>query len=401
MALNAPQIRKTKAGEKPVKMADGKGLYLLLAPTGGKLWRLDYRFLGKRKTLALGSYPEVSLAKAREKAAFAREKIADGIDPSAERKAVKVAMGETFRAVAEAWYKNNVASGEATTRKKWQFFLDYAYPDIGDKPCRSIVAADLVRMVRRINDKGLAETSRRTFALAGRVFRYAVAHGLADRDPSRDVSLRDILPPQTVEHHASVTDPNAVGALLRAIRGYEGAVTTRLAMELAALAFVRPGELRLAEWKEFDIERAEWRIPAARMKMREQHLVPLAAQALAVLDELRPLTGDGKYVFPSERTRERAMSENTVNAALRRLGYTTEEMTGHGFRSMASTMLHEMGFAHAVIERQLAHAERNKVSAAYNFAEYLPERRSMMQQWADYLDKLREGAQVIPLFSAA
>jgi integrase len=401
VALNDPQIRKAKSGEKPIKLTDGKGLYLLLTVSGSKLWRFDYRFLGKRKTLALGSYPEVSLAKARERTAEAREKVADGIDPSDERRAAKVALGDTFRAVSQAWYDNNKNSAEPATRNKWLFLLEHAYSELADKPCRSISAADLVRMVRQINDQGLAETARRAFALSGRVFRYAVAHSLADRDPSRDVSLRDILPPQTVEHHASVTDPNAVGALLRAIRGYEGRLPTRLAMELAALVFVRPGELRMAEWAELDAERAEWRIPAARMKMREQHLVPLSRQALAVLDELRPITGDGKFLFPSERTNARAMSENTINAALRRLGYSTDDMTGHGFRSMASTLLHELGFTHAVIERQLAHAERNKVSAAYNFAEYLPERKAMMQQWADYLDKLRAGAQVIPMFTAA
>ncbi|MBI5785186.1 MAG: tyrosine-type recombinase/integrase [Rhodocyclales bacterium] len=401
MPLTDTQIRKTKPGDKPVKMTDGNGLYLLLSPAGGKLWRLDYRFGGKRKTLALGAYPSVPLAKARADAGKAREKIAAGDDPGAERKRMKVALADTFKAAGEAWYKTNAESREPATRGKWRYFLDIAYAEIGAQPVRAIAAADLVRMVRKINDKGLAETARRTFAMCGRVFRYAVAHGLADRDPSRDVSLRDVLPAQVVEHHASLTDPAAVGGLLRAIDGYEGSAVTRHALRLAALVFVRPGELRHAEWSEFDTDRAEWRIPAAKMKMGEKHVVPLSAQAMAVLDDLRPLTGDGSYLFPSERTRDRPMSENTVNAALRRLGYTTDEMCGHGFRSTASTLLHEMGYQHAVIERQLAHAERNKVAAAYNFAEYLPERRKMMSEWADYLDQLRAGAKVIPIKTAA
>ncbi|MGP1666550.1 MAG: tyrosine-type recombinase/integrase, partial [Rhodanobacter sp.] len=215
--------------------------------------------------------------------------------------------------------------------------------------------------------------------------------------PSRDIELKDILPPADVQHHASVTDPKEVGGLLRAIEGFTGAFATRCALRLGALVFVRPGELRHAEWTEFDFEKAEWRIPADKMKMKEQHIVPLSAQAVAVLREIQSLTGRGRYVFPSERGGGRPMSENTINAALRRLGYAKNEMTGHGFRSTASTLLHELGLPHAVIERQLAHGERNKVSAAYNFAEHLPERRKMMQQWADYLDKLKAGADVITL----
>lgn len=401
MPLNDTQVRKARPAERPVKMADGRGLYLLVTPAGGKLWRLDYRLGGKRKTLALGSYPDVPLAKARSDASKAREKIAAGDDPSAARKREKLAQADTFKAIASNWYEANSSSREPATRSKWLFYLQTAYAEIGTMPVRNIVAADLVRLVRKINDKGLAETARRTFAMCGRVFRFAVAHGVAERDPSRDVSLRDVLPPQVVEHHASLTDPAAVGGLLRSIDEYQGSAMTRHALRLAALVFVRPGELRHAEWSEFDTDRGEWRIPAAKMKMGEQHLVPLSAAALAVLEDLRPLTGGGRYLFPSERTKDRPMSENTVNAALRRLGYTAEEMTGHGFRSMASTLLHELGFPHAVIERQLAHAERNKVAAAYNFAEYLPERRRMMQQWAEYLCQLKTGAKVIPIKTAA
>jgi integrase len=272
-----------------------------------------------------------------------------------------------------------------------------AFPVIGTRPIDSLVAADLIGVIERIEKRGSVDIARRVHNYIGRIFRYAVGRGLATRDPSRDIELKDILPPADVKHHASVTDPKAVGELLRAIEGFTGAFTTRCALRLAALVFVRPGELRHAEWTEFDFDKAEWRIPASKMKMREQHIVPLSIQAVAILREIQSLTGSGRYVFPSERGGGRPMSENTVNAALRRMGYTKGEATGHGFRSMASTLLHELGLPHAVIERQLAHGERNKVSAAYNFAEHLPERRKMMQQWADYLDKLKTGADVIPI----
>jgi integrase len=272
-----------------------------------------------------------------------------------------------------------------------------AFPVIGNRPIASLGASDLIRVIERIEQRGSVDIARRVHNYIGRVFRYAVGRGLTDRDPSRDIELKDILPPADVRHHASVTDPKEVGGLLRAIEGFTGAFTTRCALRLGALVFVRPGELRHAEWTEFDFEKAEWRIPANKMKMKEQHIVPLSAQAIAVLREVQSLTGRGRYVFPSERAGGRPMSENTINAALRRLGYAKNEMTGHGFRSTASTLLHELGLPHVVIERQLAHGERNKVSAAYNFAEHLPERRKMMQQWADYLDKLKAGADVIQL----
>lgn len=275
------------------------------------------------------------------------------------------------------------------------------FPWIGARPIAELAAPDLIAVLRRIEARGAMDIARRTHNLMGRVFRYAVGHGLCTRDPSRDIELRDVLAAPAVRHHASLTDPKEVGALLRAIDGFTGALATRCALKLAALTFVRPGELRHAEWAEFEFDKAEWRIPAGKMKMKEQHIVPLSEQAIAVLREIQPLTGSGRYVFPSERTGARAMSENTVNAALRRLGYTKEEMTGHGFRSMASTLLHELGYPHAVIERQLAHGERNKVSASYNFAEYLPDRRELMQGWADYLDNLKTGAAVIPIDRAA
>jgi integrase len=401
MALTDTQIRNTlKPQDKPYKKADDKGLYLLVNPDKSKWWRFKYRFEGKEKSLSFGVYPDVGLKQARDRRDEARRLLADGIDPSARRQATKAAKSEngvnTFQAIATQWH-GKVTLEESTRVKHWSFFENDVFPWIGQRPIAELAAPDLLAIIKRIEARGALDVARRVHNLCGRVFRYAVGHGLCDRDPSRDIELRDILPPANVQHHASVTDPNEVGALLRAIDGFKGTFVTRCALQLSPMLFVRPGELRHAEWTEFDFAKTEWRIPGEKMKMGEQHIVPLSKQALAILKEIEPLTGHGRYVFPGERTRERPMSENTVNAALRRLGYAKEEMTAHGFRSMASTLLHELGYEHAVIERQLAHGQRDKVSASYNFAEYLPERRKMMQQWADYLDKLKAGADVIPL----
>ena len=402
MPLTDTAIRKAKAGAKPTRIFDGGGLYLQVSPTGAKLWRFKYRFDGKEKLLAFGVYPDVSLASARDRRDKARKQLAEGIDPSEKRKAAKAARAglaaNTFEVIGREWYARTAPMLADNTKGKLLRFLEVdVFPWIGARPIASLAAADLIKVIERIEQRGAMDIARRVHNYMGRIFRYAVGRGLVSRDPSRDIELKDILPPEAVQHHASVTDPKAVGGLLRAIDGFTGAFGTRCALRLAALVFVRPGELRHAEWTEFDLEKAEWRIPAGKMKMKEQHIVPLSAQAIAVLREIQPLTRMGRYVFPSERGGGRPMSENTINAALRRLGYTKDEMTGHGFRSMASTLLHELGLPHAVIERQLAHGERNKVSAAYNFAEHLPERRKMMQQWADYLDKLKAGAEVIPL----
>lgn len=402
MALTDTAIRKIKAGEKPVRFFDGGGLYLQVSPAGAKLWRFKYRFDGKEKLLALGVYPDVTLASARQKRDNARKMLAEGIDPGEKRKAAKATRAglaaNTFEVIGREWYAKTAPMLAASTKGKLLRFLEVdVFPWIGVRPITSIAAADLINVIERIEERGALDIARRVHNYMGRIFRYAVGRGLVSRDPSRDIEMKDILPPEDVQHHASVTDPKAVGGLLRAIDGFTGAFTTRCALRLAALAFVRPGELRHAEWTELDFAAAEWRIPAGKMKMKEQHIVPLSLQAIAILREIQPLTGRGRYVFPSERGGGRPMSENTINAALRRLGYAKNEMTGHGFRSMASTLLHELGLPNAVIERQLAHGERNKVSASYNFAEHLPARRNMMQTWADYLDKLRVGATVIPI----
>jgi len=406
MTLTEKAIGNAKPGDKPRKLSDEKGLFLLITPNGGRWWRFKYRFGGKEKLLSLGTYPDVSGKEARERRDEARKLLSQDIDPGANRKAIKRARADlaanSFELIARQWYaKVSPSLADSTNTKNLKFLEGDVFPWIGGKAVSDIAAPDLLSVIRRIESRGAIDIARRVHALCGRVFRYAVGHGLCQRDPSRDISMKDILPPANVLHHASVTNPKEAGALMRAIEDFTGSFATRCALRLAPLVFVRPGELRQAEWTEFDLDKAEWRIPASKMKMGVQHIVPLAKQAVAILREIKPLTGGGRYVFPGERTSERPMSENTINGALRRLGYKKEEMTGHGFRSMASTLLHELGYPHAVIERQLAHGERNKVSAAYNFAEYLPERRKMMREWADYLDNLKAGAKVIKLHGKA
>ncbi|MEA3197646.1 MAG: hypothetical protein QOF32_1698 [Gammaproteobacteria bacterium] len=386
-------IEKTKPQAKIQRLSDGRGMYLEISPTGGKWWRFKYRLAGKEKRISLGVYPDVPLAAAREKREEARRQVAAGIDPGEQRKAAKVALVEgtenTFEAIAREWFEMFSKPWALSHANKIIRRLELnVFPWIGARPIKAITAPELLAVLRKIESRGANETAHRALQVCGRVFRFAVATGRADRDPSRDLS--GALPPTQEKHLASITDPQEVGALLRAIDGYHGAWITRCALRLAPLVFVRPGELRQAQWAEFDFENSEWRIPAARMKMREQHIVPLSTQAIAVLRDLQPLTGRFPFAFPSVRSRFRPMSENTVNAALRRMGYTSEDMTGHGFRSMASTLLNEQGWNRDAIERQLAHGERNAVRAAYNYAEHLPERRRMMQAWSDYLNQLRE-----------
>ncbi|MES9968707.1 MAG: integrase arm-type DNA-binding domain-containing protein [Candidatus Thiodiazotropha sp.] len=398
--LTDTAIRNAKPKEKNYKLSDGGGLYLLITTKGGKWWRLDYRFNGKRKTLSMGVYPDVSLKSARDRRSEAKTQLADGIDPGEIRKATKASQSDAdgFEAVAREWWGQREPTWSKTHSSRIIQRLEKdVFPWIGNRPIGEISAPELLTVLRRIENRGALETAHRIHQSCGQIFRYAVATGRAQRDPSAD--LKGALPPTRQKHHASITDPKKIGELLRVIDGYEGSLVTRCALQLASLTFVRPGELRHAEWEEINLEKAEWRIPPEKMKMRTLHIVPLPSQALAVLNEIKPLTGRGKYVFPGVRTNRRPMSENTVNAALRRLGYTKEEMTGHGFRSMASTILNEQGWHRDAIERQLAHAERNSVRAAYNYAEHMPERIKMMQWWADYLDKLKAGAEIVPFRS--
>ena len=390
------RIHAAKPREKPYKLFDGGGLYLLIARqadgNASRWWRLKYRFSGKEKVLALGVYPTVTLKMARAAAADARKALYLGVDPSVEKAAARVVQSDTLRAVAEEWLAMQSKALAAVTVDKARWMLDaYILPRLGDKLISEIKAPELLAALRRIEAKGRHETATRAKQRVGQIMRYAIATGRAERDITQD--LRGALAPVPTKNRAALTDPVRVGELLRAVDGYQGEASTAAALRLAPLLFVRPGELRGAEWREFDLDGPEpqWRIPAERMKMGTPHIVPLARQAVAILTGLREVSHSTKFLFPSLRTRDRPMSENTLNAALRRLGYTSDEMTAHGFRALASTLLNEQGFSPDVIELQLAHKERNKVRAAYNRAERLAERRKMMQAWADYLDALRAG----------
>lgn len=395
MRLTDTLIRNAKPEARERKLSDGGGLFLLVHPNGAKYWRLAYRFQGKQKKLSIGVYPRVGLAKARKARDAAKDLLAAGVDPSEKKKLdrlhAKTTAENTFEAIGEEWLAKEEREKKAPmTLAKGQWLLrDIAFPVLGRRPIAEITAPEVLAALRPVEKRGRLETARRLRSTISRVFRYAIATGRADRDPAAD--LQGALTAPTVKHRAALLDPEAIGGLLRAIDAYEGWGTVTAALRLAPLVFVRPGELRHAEWSEINLDKAEWRIPAAKMKMRDEHIVPLSRQAVAILREWHGVTGRGRYVFPSGRSTHRPMSEVAVLAALRRMGYGRDEMTGHGFRSMASTILNEMGFNPDWIERQLAHGERNKVRAAYNRAQYLPERRRMMQAWADYLDKLRAG----------
>jgi integrase len=394
-------VRKAKPGRKNIKLFDGQGLYLLITPTGGRGWRFKYRFGGKEKLISLGTYPAVGLKEARERRDGARKQVATGVDPSAARQLAKArAVAGSFEQVAREWYaKFSVAKGwtaSHSVRIIRRLERDI-FPWLGSRPIDEIKPAELLTTLRRVESRGALETAHRIKQVCGQVFRYAVATGRAERDPSAD--LRGALPSVRGVHLAAVTDPQQIGGLLRALEGYRGGLVVRSALRLAPYLFVRNSELRLAEWSEFNLEGPEptWRIPPARMKMRREHLVPLAKQAVTILRELQPLTGAGRLVFPNSRDGQRPLSENALVGSLRRLGYGPSEMSIHGFRSIASTLLNEMGFSADAIERQLAHVERSRVRSAYNRAEYFGERRRMMQVWADHLDRLRQGGTVIPL----
>ncbi len=405
--LNDAKVRGAKSRPKPYKLPDGAGLYLLVTPGGSRLWRFRYRKPSARaraegegrragrpeNMLAIGAYPAVTLAAARAKATDLRRLLDAGKDPAAQTEAKRAARSDTFAALSAEWLTKQTLAD--ITRRKAEWLFSLVLPAIGERPIADLEAPDVLEALRKIEAAGHHETAQRTKQRIGQVFRYAVATGRARHDPTG--ALRGALKAPDVKHRAALIEPRKIGALLRAIATYDGQPATHAALRLAPLTFVRPGELRGAEWREFDLDAREWRIPGERMKMGDAHIVPLASQAVAILTELRALTGKGRYLFPSLRSADRPMSNNAVNAALRRLGYGTDEMTGHGFRAMASTILNEQGWHPDLIELQLAHAERNKVRAAYNRAQRLAERRKMMQAWADYLDALRTGANVVPI----
>jgi len=392
MPLSDSAVKHKKPTEKPYKVTDEKGLFMLVHPKGFKYWRFKYRFAGKEKLLAFGVYPDVSLANARDRRDEARKLLANGVDPGAvkqaSKRAVQVAAENSFEAVAREWYAKRESGWVPSHSEKIIRRLERdIFPWIGQQPIAAITAPELLTVLRRIEDRGAIETAHRAYQNCGQIFRYAVATGRSERDPTGN--LRGALPSIQAKNYAAIIEPKKVGELMRAIQGYEGSFVTKCALRLAPLVFVRPGELRHAEWAEINLELAEWNIPAQKMKMRQPHLVPLSTQTVKILKDLHPLTGNGKYVFPSVRTATRPMSDNTINAALKRLGYDSNDTTAHGFRATARTILDEtLGFRPDFIEHQLAHAVKDPNGRAYNRTSHLPARREMMQQWADYLDQI-------------
>jgi integrase len=404
MALTDIAIRNAKSREKEYKLADGGGLYLLVTPAGGRLWRLKYRADGVERKLAIGKYPAVTLADARKARDAARAKSSAGDDPAAikrrERVARKLAAGTTFGAVALDYIEKTEREGRSpATIAKLLWARNWLMPAIGHRPVDQVEPHELLAVLKRQADKGNLETARRTRAFASRVFRYAVATARAKSDPAA-LLLGAVAAPQP-KHFAAIVEPKRVGELLRAIEAYDGAPLTRVALALSPHVFVRPGELRKAKWVEIDFDAAVWRIPAERMKKRREHAVPLSRQSLAILRQIRALSGDGQLVFPALGKPDRPMSENTANVALRRMGFAADEMTAHGFRAMASTLLNESGkWSPDAVERALAHKDGDQVRAIYHRGAHWNERVMMAQWWSDHLEALRDGAEIMPMRGA-
>jgi len=420
MPLTDTAIRRAIPGDKPRKLTDGLGMYLEVAPSGGKWWRLKYRVAGVEKRLSLGTYPETSLKSAREKRDEARALIAQGIDPSDLRKASKaqaqadaaqaqraaegLPQQDSFEQIAREWYETRKDDWSPSYGEKIMRRLEAdVFPWLGDKPINTLTPPMVLAVLRRVEKRGVVETAHRALENCSQVFRYAVATGRVESDPARD--LKDALRRPMVKHFAAITSPERLGTLLRAIHSYNGTPVVNAALRLLPLLLLRPGELRQGEWAEIDLAGSTWAVPAARMKRQKvgklygkPHLVPLARQAVAILEELQPITGRGAMVFRGERSHERPMSDAAINAALRALGFSADEVTGHGFRATARTMLVErLGVAESVVEAQLAHAVRDNLGRAYNRTEFVAERVDMMQRWADYLDELRQDATAVPL----
>lgn len=395
--LTATAVQQAKGQDKPFKMPDGGGMYLLVNPAGTKYWRYNYRYTGKRKTLALGVYPDTSLATARKTHQQARETLAKGIDPGEAKRIERItrhlASADSFEAVATEWYESKLAEKSDSYRDRTRRLLkNDLYPSLGRRPVSQITSAELLMALRKVEARGAIDMAHRAKQTAGQVFRYAVATGRAERDPSGD--LRGALKSKVKKHYSAITEPVQVGKLLLAIDAFQGTPTVKAALQLSALLFQRPGEIRGMEWDEINWEEERWEIPAEKMKMGQPHIVPLCSQALEHLRELHRLTGRGKYVFPSARGRSRSLSENAARVALRTMGYDNDTMTPHGFRAMARTILDEvLNYRVEWIEHQLAHAVKDANGRAYNRTAHLPQRREMMQGWADYLDNLRTQAQ--------
>jgi len=400
MPLTDTTIRKAKAQNEAYRLSDGGNLYLWITPAGGKLWRWAYRFEGREKLMSFGKYPDVSLALARERHAEARKMLATGVDPMASRKAEKATAENSFQSVASMWLAHwqDGKSPRHVDYVKRRMDADI-FPCLGARPIAVIEAPELVAMTKAIQDRGARDIAKRALETTGQVFRYAIAHGYATRNPASDIRPGDILKSGRKVNYARV-DARELPDLLRAIEVYQGTQITRLAMKLMALTFVRTTELIEAKWSEFDLEAKRWNIPAERMKMRTPHIVPLAKQTLEVLESLKLIAGESELLFPGDRNAKKPMSNNTILKALERMGYKGR-MTGHGFRGLASTILHEQGYNHEHIELQLAHAPRNAVSAAYNHALYLEPRTKMMQDWADFLEQTQRGGKVLPFRGSA
>jgi len=390
MPLTDITIKGLKPDKKKYRVTDKDGMYLEVTPSGGKLWRFKYRFNGKYKLLALGKYPEVSLAKAREKLSAARQQLADGKDPAHIKKLEKSEKKYTFEVIANEWWNAKkpgwTESHAQTVYRRMEIDL---LPYLKDRPIREITAREILDVLRKAEARGVIETAHRLAQFCSNIFLFALASGYIEHNPAADISKA--LSANPTKSHPAITKPQEIKGLLMAIDGFKGSHTVFCALRFAPLVFVRPGELRMAEWDEINFDENLWHVPSKRMKMKREHLVPLSRQAVQILRDIQPLTGTGQYIFPSIRTHSRPMSENTLNAALRRIGYSKEEMCSHGFRTMASTRLHEMGWPSDVVEFQLAHVDHNKIRGIYNRAEYLDQRTKMMQAWADYLDALKEG----------
>ena len=392
--LTQAQIKALKPTERQYKVSDSGGLYLLVTPKGGLYWRYKYRYQGVEKLLALGVWPRISLKKARSARDDARKLLDQDFDPSAQRQAEKRSKSETFKAFAEEWLAKQKTRLASTTYTRNKQLLGLLYSKLGKRPISTIQPPELLQALRVIESRGTHESAKRCCQIASRVFRYAITVGRATQNPAAD--LAGALTQPTVRHRSAITEPRDFGALLRTIDAYGGEPSTRAALQLLALLFTRPSELRLAQWSEFDLDAGTWIVPVERMKMRREHLVPLSDQAVSSLRELHEVTGHQELVFPGLRP-SRPISENTMNYALRNMGVSPDQHTAHGFRSSASTLLHELGYPPEVIELQLAHAQRNAVAAAYNRSSRLTERREMMQDWANYLDGLRRGDNVVNL----
>ncbi len=396
MPLTDVTIRTAKSREKPYKLYDGNGLLLLVNPNGSKWWRFKYRVAGREKALSLGVYPDVGLKKARSRLAEVRTLVVDGVDPAQERKKTKRELGTSVEGVAREWFATKTQWAESHSKKVLSRLETWVYPTLGSIPISSITPTDVLEVLRRIEKRGTVETAHRILGYCSAICRYAVATQRADRDVT--VDLRGALRAPTTNHFAAIIDPVELGGLLRAIQQYQGTYPVQCALNLTPHLIVRPGELRRMEWAEIDVDERIWSLPAAKMKGRCDHLVPLSDQSLAILEELRPLTGNGQFVFPSLGTKSRPMSENTVNAALRRLGYSKEEVCAHGFRATARTLMDEVLHERVEhIEHQLGHAVRDPLGRSYNRTSFLDERRAMMTRWSSYLDSLAAGADIVPL----